>query len=236
MKSSFKNLIILFLLFSCKNDENKVVTISKTEQKSVVKNDTIKEVALWSDSFIVIYLEKYKNILTEESDVPITYIKSFEQRNGKNYVRVKIGRSTEQRFITDEIIYIDSSTKKIYEYHSGLDSLFVWNIIELKEKQNGIPKDGTYRYDLAFAEWGGKTLGNKVLVKVQGNFIKILFEEGNLSEAKKGDVIEQGWVIKHKTGNWIIFNQSYQIKSEEVGGCSDGPTIIDFKNKKYWTC
>jgi len=115
--------------------------------------------------------------------------------------------------------------------------LINWVEVKQKEKQKGVPKDGNYSYDIAFAEWGGKTMGEKVMIVIKGNYIKVIYEGGGkLSFAKKGDVLEQGWIIKHKTGSWIIGKQNSDINSEEIGGCSNGPTIIDFKNKKYWTC
>ena len=100
------------------------------------------------------------------------------------------------------------------------------------------PKDGTYTYKVAFAEWGGKSLGSTCTVVIKGNSIKIIAnDKTNFNEIKKGDIIEQGTIMKHKkTGQWIIGHVAKDIFAKEVGGCSDGPTVIDFKNKKWWTC
>lgn len=98
-----------------------------------------------------------------------------------------------------------------------------------------IPKSGTYQYDVAFAEWSGKSLGSTVTVVISGDSVKII-NNGSLA-GKKGEIIEQGRIMKHKfTGLWIIATKPEDEFAKEVGGCSDGPRIIDFKNRKWWTC
>ena len=98
-----------------------------------------------------------------------------------------------------------------------------------------IPKSGTYEYEVAFAEWSGKSLGTTVTVVISGDSVKII-NNGGLS-GKKGDVIEYGKIVKHKTtGQWIIATKPEDEFANEVGGCSDGPRVIDFKNKKWLTC
>ena len=106
------------------------------------------------------------------------------------------------------------------------------------EMQAQKPKDGTYTYKIAFAEWGGKSLGSSVTVVIKGNSIKVIAnDKTNLSGTRKGDIIEQGIILKHKkTGQWIIGNKANDIFAKEVGGCSEGPRVIDFKNRKWWTC
>jgi hypothetical protein len=99
------------------------------------------------------------------------------------------------------------------------------------------PKDGTYTYSIAFAEWGGKSLGATCIVKVKGDSIKVIDDgKGNLT-GNKGDIIDEGIIIKHtKTGKWIIGHSKKDKDAKRIGGCSDGPSIIDFKNKKFWSC
>ena len=112
------------------------------------------------------------------------------------------------------------------------------HLILCQEIQAQKPKDGTYTYKVAFAEWGGKSLGSLVTVVIKGNAIKVIAnDKTNLTGSKKGDIIEQGIILKHKkTGQWIIGHSTNDQFAKEVGGCSDGPTVIDFKNKKWWTC
>lgn len=87
------------------------------------------------------------------------------------------------------------------------------------------------------AEWQGKSMGEKVTVIIEGNAVKVLYEGGGgLTSIKKGEIIDQGKIMKHKSGDWIIGSHADDKELEEVGGCTGGPSIIDFKNKKYWMC
>jgi hypothetical protein len=99
------------------------------------------------------------------------------------------------------------------------------------------PKDGVYTYTIAFEEWGGKSLGATCTVIIKGNSIKIVHNgKGNLTGVK-GDILDEGIIMKHKkSGKWIIAHQPKDIDAKEIGGCGSGPTIIDFKNKKWWSC
>lgn len=98
------------------------------------------------------------------------------------------------------------------------------------------PKNGTYTYAIAFAEWNGKSLGATCTVKVKGDSIKVIHNgKGNLS-GKKGDILDEGIIVKHKSGKWIIARKATDKNAKEIGGCSDGPSVIDFKQKKWWSC
>ncbi|GAA4319208.1 hypothetical protein [Flaviaesturariibacter amylovorans] len=98
------------------------------------------------------------------------------------------------------------------------------------------PKDGRYTYALAFAEWNGDTLGETCIVIIKGDRIKIL-KSKNSNLTGKGNVIDEGMLLKHaKTGHWIIAHRKQDQHAPEVGGCSDGPRVIDFKKKTFWTC
>ena len=98
------------------------------------------------------------------------------------------------------------------------------------------PKNGTYIYQVAFAEWQGKSMGATVLVKIKGDSVYIIHNGGNLS-GHKGEVIDSGIIMKHrKTGQWIIGSDPRDKDAPEVGGCSDGPSVIDFIHKKFWLC
>lgn len=104
-----------------------------------------------------------------------------------------------------------------------------------KEKSTSHKNDGTYTYDIALAEWGGKSLGSTCTVIIKGDSITVL-NDGSLS-GTKGETIEEGTLMIHKkTGKWIISHSNSDIDAEEVGGCSDGPLEIDIKNKKLWLC
>ena len=98
-----------------------------------------------------------------------------------------------------------------------------------------IPKSGTYTYKVAFDEWGGKTLGATCIVIIKGHGIKVI-NDGSLT-GKKGDILEEGTIMKHKrTGKYIIGHNPNDVNSKEIGGCGDGPMIVDFKHKKVISC
>jgi hypothetical protein len=128
--------------------------------------------------------------------------------------------------------------KEIFEYDVINDSLILWKAnSENDQLADTIPPDGTYRFDVAFAEWEGKSMGEKVTVVIKGDSIKVVYEgDGNLTNAKKGDVLDQGKIMKHKTGVWIIGKSKSDAQVDKIGGCSGGPTIVDFKSRKYWMC
>ncbi|PHN06994.1 hypothetical protein [Flavilitoribacter nigricans] len=106
-----------------------------------------------------------------------------------------------------------------------------------RSERNEIPPDGTYRFDIAFAEWQGKSMGEGVTVAIAGDSIKVIYEgDGSLTNTKKGTMMDQGLIMKHKSGDWIIGTRPEDKEMEEVGGCTGGPAIIDFKHKRYWMC
>lgn len=108
---------------------------------------------------------------------------------------------------------------------------------EYESQSNEIAPDGKYRFDIAFAEWQGKSMGEKVTVIINGHSIKVIYEgDGKLTLTKKGEILDQGEIIKHKSGDWIISSNPSDKDLEEVGACTGGPAIIDFKNRKYWMC
>ncbi len=102
---------------------------------------------------------------------------------------------------------------------------------------DSIPTNGEYRYEIAFAEWQGKSMGEKVTVIVKGDSVTIRYEgDGQLANTPKGYIMDKGKVRRHKSGVFIISYDPADVDLEEVGGCGSGPTVIDFENKKYWLC
>jgi hypothetical protein len=94
------------------------------------------------------------------------------------------------------------------------------------------PKNGTYIYKLCFAEWG-KCM-NTCKVRIKGDSI-IVYALEDLS-IPKNEIIDAGIILKHKSGKWIIGKSQKDKNAAEIGGCSEGPLIIDFKKKRVWTC
>jgi hypothetical protein len=97
------------------------------------------------------------------------------------------------------------------------------------------PKDGKYTYKIAYAEWQGKSLGATCLVVIKGDSITI-FNDGSTS-GEKGSIIDRGVILKHqKTGKWIIAHSPQDKFAKEIGDCSSGPGIIDFKRNVFESC
>ncbi len=125
-----------------------------------------------------------------------------------------------------------------FKIFTFLLTLFTLNMsLAQNSKSDNIPTDGKYRYDVAFAEWGGKSMGEKVTVIIKEGTIKIIYEgDGQTILKAKGEIIDEGKILKHKSGVWIIGTDEKDVNIEEVGGCSDGPRIIDFEKMKFWMC
>lgn len=90
-----------------------------------------------------------------------------------------------------------------------------------------VPASGEYVYDVSFSEYQGASMGKTVKVLIIGDAVTVIFE---------GNEVDNGKMMKHKTGVWIIGAKESDKELDEIGGCTDGPSIIDFKNKKYWMC
>jgi hypothetical protein len=112
-------------------------------------------------------------------------------------------------------------------------SFWLTSLICLGQK----PKDGVYTYSIAYAEWGGKTLGSTCTVRIKGDSIFVIHDGNKTVTGKKGDIFDSGIIMKHrKTGKWIIGHNKKDRDAKEIGGCSDGPSEIDFKRKIFWNC
>ena len=82
-------------------------------------------------------------------------------------------------------------------------------------------------------------MGDEVIVILNdGNSTLKISENSNSlwMGAKPGDVIEEGTLRKHQSGQWIISNDEKDIYLEEIGGCTGGPTIIHFENQTIEMC
>lgn len=98
------------------------------------------------------------------------------------------------------------------------------------------PADGDYTYKVAFAEWQGRSQNCTVLVRIKGDSIQVIHNGGGLS-GKKGEVIDSGMIMKHsRTGKWIIAHDKKDRNAKTIGGCTDGPAVIDFDRKVFWLC
>ena len=121
-----------------------------------------------------------------------------------------------------------------------LPSLIMGALLLLsKHPQSEVPVNGTYTYEVVFAEWGGKSLGDEIIVVVEDGHAALLISENSNAVwmgAKPGDLWEEGTLRKHKSGVWIISNDKSDVNLDEIGGCTGGPLIIDFENRTIEMC
>lgn len=141
MKKKTLLLLISFAFLSCNKTSkiekqidslsaNKEVLNSKTKAKTESKTQN------WYDPLIADYIRKSDNKLIKSSLKNKEQIEWLLDRteitDSTNYYIFNIGQNvsekngTEPRFTSDGWIYIDSISKKIYEYDLPNDSLTVW--------------------------------------------------------------------------------------------------------------
>ncbi len=99
-----------------------------------------------------------------------------------------------------------------------------------------IPKSGIYTYSVAFAEWNGQSNGATCKVVIKGDSIKVFYNgTGNMS-GKKGEILDQGFIMKHKkTDKYIIAHSRKDAETPVANGC-EVSAIIDFVKKLFWAC
>lgn len=80
-------------------------------------------------------------------------------------------------------------------------------------------------------------MGEKVTVMIKGDSVKVIYEgDGQLTLTEPGEILDEGILRKHKSGQWIITKSKSDTEIDEIGGCTGGPSVIDFENKKFWIC
>jgi len=93
---------------------------------------------------------------------------------------------------------------------------------------------GRYTFQHRFAEHPGMR-SMALNAVIQGRRIRItnpratdVFPRGLLAEG------ELAWHAR--SGSWIIAGTPEDVEAAEVGGCSEGPEVVDLINRIYWTC
>ena len=95
-------------------------------------------------------------------------------------------------------------------------------------------RSGEYIFQHRDAEFPSSH-GFPVRVTIRGNKITVINPKpyGPIP----GGVIEQATLMWHtKTNQWILGHGDADREAPEVGGCSNGPNVIDFKTRIIWTC
>lgn len=95
-------------------------------------------------------------------------------------------------------------------------------------------RSGTYIFKYCDFEYN-KCYGScKVVIK--GDSITV-YATKELSERRTytndGDIIDRGIILKHTSGKWIIGKTRKDRYAKQIG--VEGPAILDFKKKQYWT-
>ncbi len=95
-------------------------------------------------------------------------------------------------------------------------------------------QSGEYIFQHRFYEHPGLP-SIRVTASISGRHI-VLNNEIASGAFPKG-IIAEGTLIWHKaSGEWIIGQDVPDGDADEVGGCSDGPEVVDLRERIYWTC
>lgn len=97
-------------------------------------------------------------------------------------------------------------------------------------------EDGEYIFQHKYAEAEQYRIRSiELLVEIRGNHIVVI--NNDRSDVFPMGVLEEGTLMWHsKSGQWIIGTVPSDSDADEVGGCTDGPTVIDLQKRIYWTC
>lgn len=94
--------------------------------------------------------------------------------------------------------------------------------------------DGSYALTHRFAEHPNLP---SIVVDAKVKNGRITLFNNSASDVFLKGIIAEGELFWHSTsGDWIIATSEEDKAAEHVGGCSDGPEVVDFKNLIYWTC
>lgn len=93
---------------------------------------------------------------------------------------------------------------------------------------------GDYAFTHRFAEQS-EIPGSAVTIRIDGDHITV--RNGGALPAFPRGVIAEGRLMWHvASGQWIIGKSPEDRSAPEVGGCSEGPEVVDLDARIYWTC
>jgi hypothetical protein len=93
---------------------------------------------------------------------------------------------------------------------------------------------GQYTFQHKFAEHPNMQ-SISLTAKITGRHI-VLINEVQSEVFPKG-VIADGTLMWHsKSKQWIIGQNKSDRHAKDVGGCSDGPEVVELEQRVYWTC
>ena len=75
--------------------------------------------------------------------------------------------------------------------------IILFSVLSTNSIFGQIPEDGSYTFDIAFAEWDGKSLGATCTVEIKGDSIKVIHNGTERLSGKKGEILSEGILLKH---------------------------------------
>ena len=95
---------------------------------------------------------------------------------------------------------------------------------------------GDYVFVHKFAEAEHSNIPSIELdVQIRGRHI--VLTNNDKTDVFPAGVVEEGTLMWHAASRqWIIGTKPTDIDAPDVGGCSDGPAVVDLERKIYWTC
>jgi hypothetical protein len=95
-------------------------------------------------------------------------------------------------------------------------------------------RDGDYSFTHRFAEHPNMP-SIHLLAQIRGR--QITFVNNDKADVFPMGVIAQGVLTWHAASRqWIVGTGPESASAPDVGGCSDGPEVVDLEKRIYWTC
>ena len=93
---------------------------------------------------------------------------------------------------------------------------------------------GKYMFQHRFAEHPSMS-SIPLNVTIDGSHIVVA--NPTASDPFPAGILAEGELMWHAaSGQWIIGHKESDRSIQDVGGCSDGPEVVDLAAKIYWTC
>lgn len=94
--------------------------------------------------------------------------------------------------------------------------------------------DGTYALVHKFAEHPNMP---SIAVEAVVKSGRVSLFNHDVADVFPKGLIKEGELFWHAPSKeWVIVVSEEDKHAEHVGGCTDGPEVIDFEDKVYWTC
>ena len=118
-----------------------------------------------------------------------------------------------------------------YHMQKIIFSLFLFFLASCSNEQP--IQSGSYVFKHKYAEHPGL---ESITFDVEIDGLKVTVTNNNQEGTWPKGVVEEGRLFLHSSNKWLIVHNKSDEQAEEVGGCTDGPTVIDLEKKIYWTC